>query len=49
MNGKDPYVILGVSRGATEDEVKAVKFLENGQLFIRRGEKVYTITGELVK
>ena len=23
MNGKDPYVILGVSRGATEDEVKA--------------------------
>ncbi len=32
-----------------EDEVKAVKFLENGQLFIRRGEKVYTITGELVK
>ena len=33
----------------TAAEIKAVKFLENGQLFIRRGEKVYTITGELVK
>ena len=33
----------------TADEIKAVKFFENGQLFIRRGDKVYTITGELVK
>lgn len=33
----------------TTNEIKVVKFLENGQLFIRRGEKVYTITGELVK
>ena len=33
----------------TEAEVKAVKFIENGQIFILRGEKVYTITGELVK
>ncbi len=33
----------------TADEIKAVKFFENGQLFIRRGEKVYTITGEEVK
>lgn len=33
----------------TADEIKAVKFIENGQLFIRRGEKVYTITGEEVK
>ena len=33
----------------TADEIKAVKFVENGQLFIRRGEKVYTITGEEVK
>jgi len=33
----------------TTDEVKAVKFFENGQLFIRRGDKVYTITGEVVK
>ena len=32
-----------------ENEAKAVKFIENGQLFIRRGEKVYTITGEEVK
>ena len=33
----------------TEAEVKTVKFIENGQIFILRGEKVYTITGELVK
>ena len=33
----------------TEAEGKAVKFIENGQIFILRGEKVYTITGELVK
>lgn len=33
----------------TADEIKAVKFVENGQLFIRRGEKVYTVTGEEVK
>ena len=33
----------------TADEIKAVKFIENGQLFIRRGEKVYTITGEEVR
>ena len=39
----------GTALDNTADEVKAVKFLENGQLFIRRGEKVYTITGELVK
>lgn len=28
---------------------KAVKIFRNGQLFIRRGEKVYTITGQKVK
>ena len=39
----------GTSLDNPTDEIKAVKFLENGQLFIRRGEKVYTITGELVK
>ena len=33
----------------TADVTKAVKFFEKGQLYIRRGEKVYTITGELVK
>lgn len=30
-------------------ETKAVKFIENNQIFIRRGEKVYTIDGALVK
>ncbi len=33
----------------TADVTKAVKFFEKGQLYIRRGDKVYTITGELVK
>lgn len=39
----------GTSLDNTADVTKAVKFFENGQLFIRRGEKVYTITGEEVK
>lgn len=39
----------GTALDNTADEIKAVKVLENGQLFIRRGVKVYTITGELVK
>ena len=39
----------GTSLDNTAAEIKAVKFIENGQLFIRRGEKVYTITGEEVK
>lgn len=32
-----------------ESTVKAVKILRNGQLFILRGDKTYTITGQLVK
>ena len=32
-----------------EAEVKVVKFIENGQIFIQRGSKVYTIDGQLVK
>lgn len=30
----------------TTDGVKAVKFIQNGQIFILRGEKIYTITGQ---
>ncbi|MBQ7259508.1 MAG: hypothetical protein IJS57_06130 [Paludibacteraceae bacterium] len=30
----------------TTDDVKAVKFIQNGQIFILRGEKIYTITGQ---
>lgn len=33
----------------TENSVKAVKILRNGEIFILRGEKVYTITGQKVK
>ena len=32
-----------------ESEVKAVKVLKDGQIYILRGEKVYTIQGQLVK
>ena len=32
-----------------EAEAQVVKFIQNGQIFIIRGEKVYTITGALVK
>ena len=31
------------------DEGKAVKFVENGRVFIKRGEKVYNLQGQLVK
>lgn len=33
----------------TEDGVKAVKFFENGQLFIRRGDKIFDTKGQVVK
>lgn len=33
----------------TADEIKAVKFFENGKLFIRRGDKVFDAQGQLVK
>lgn len=33
----------------TADEAKAVKFFENGQLLIRRGDKVYNATGQLIR
>ncbi len=33
----------------TVDELKAVKFFENGKLFIRRGDKVFDAQGQLVK
>ena len=33
----------------TAAEVKAVKFFENGQLFIRKGDKVFDATGAIIK
>ena len=33
----------------TEMSVKAVKFIENGQIFIKRGEAIYNIQGQIVK
>jgi len=32
-----------------ETTVESVKFVENGQLFIRRGENVYNVQGQIVK
>ena len=43
----NPSPATGVDN--TADETKAVKFLENGQIFILRGDKTYTIDGQLVK
>ena len=34
---------------ATNDSLKAVKILRNGQVLILRGEKVYTVTGQRVE
>ncbi len=31
------------------DQVQSTKFLRNGQIFILRGEKIYTVTGQEVK
>ena len=33
----------------TEQEVKATKVLRNGQLYIQRGEKTYTVTGAQIR
>ena len=35
--------------GAEAENAKITKFVENGQLFIRRGDTVYTIQGIRVK
>ena len=33
----------------TDEIQKSYKYLQDGQLFIRRGDKTYTISGSLVK
>jgi hypothetical protein len=33
---------------SSDSSLKGEKFLRNGQLLIRRGDKTYTITGQLV-
>lgn len=51
-NGDGGFIKLQLSQDKpmaidyTTDDVKAVKFLQNGQIFILRGEKIYTITGQ---
>ena len=32
-----------------ETTIEAVKFMENGQIFIRRGENIYNVQGQIVK
>ena len=44
----EEHVATGVEN-AKEDSLEAVKFIENGQLFIRRGEAVYNLQGIRVK
>jgi hypothetical protein len=44
----DTQNATGVENNGTQ-AVEAVKFLENGQLFIRRGEAVYNVQGVRVK
>ncbi len=51
-NGDAGFIKLQLSQDKpqaidyTTDGVKAVKFIQNGQIFILRGEKIYTITGQ---
>ena len=51
-NGDGGFIKLQLSEESgqgIEDidaSVHAVKFLQNGQIFILRGEKIYTITGQ---
>ena len=47
----EPIADIDLPTGIDEIEAasKAVKFFENGQMYIRRGEKVYTVTGAEVK
>lgn len=51
-NGDGGFIKLQLSQDKpmaidyTTDGVKAVKFIQNGQIFILRGEKIYTITGQ---
>ena len=39
----------GIEILTTKDQLPTTKILRNGQIFILRGEKVYTLTGQLVK
>ena len=39
----------GAALQQTEQESKATKMLRNGQLFIQRDEKTYTVTGAQIR
>ena len=46
------YAATSKGQGVDEvqsDQVQSTKFLRNGQIFILRGEKEYTLTGQEVK
>ena len=44
-----PQIATGVEEIDTENVQRAQKFMQDQQIFIRRGERVYNVTGSLVK
>ena len=44
-----PQIATGVEEIDTENVQRAQKFMQDQQIFIRRGDKVYSIDGALVK
>lgn len=44
-----PQVVTAFENAEYETEIRAEKFIENSMLFIRRGDKVYSIDGTQVK
>ena len=48
LNVTPDWLLSGIENTGAE-AVEATKFIENGQLYIRRGEAVYTIQGVRVK
>lgn len=49
ISAKAPQVVTGVDEAVVEAKGETRKVLINNQVFIIRGEKVYTIDGQLVK
>ena len=44
-----PQIVTAFEEVETEEVQRAEKFMENNMLFIRRGDKVYSVDGSLVK
>ena len=49
ISAKAPQVVTGVDEAIVDAQGETRKVLINNQVFIIRGEKVYTIDGQLVK